>query len=148
MLANTKKRKAEDKTILPKGIFNEWNIEQINETQYFLRLKNGITQTGSEFSTDLIIPFHHKIMEVYAYHYTAAGALSTDNLTFKWYTGDGTNWRLMFAEEGVGYTSFGVSYQDEAEGGRLFNPCTYRFTTNTTNTDVIAVSMRLEVTHK
>jgi len=145
LLALKRKAARLDKTIQPIGLGEFWDSEQINDTQYILRLRNGIVQTGSEFNTDLKIPIHHRVMELFVYHYDASGVLNTNAFTFKWYTGDGPNWRLMFAETNVAYTSFGISYQDEVNGGRDLNPGSYRFATNTTNTHLVNVSVRLEV---
>ena len=145
MLALKKRAGSRDGTIQPKGIGEYWDVEQINETQYILRLRNDLVQTGAEFNTDLAIPIHHRVMELFVYHYDAAGALSTDAFTFRWYTDDGPNWRLMFRETDVAFSSFGVSYQDEVNGGRDLNPGSYRFATNTTAGHLVNVSVRLEV---
>ena len=146
MLTLKSVRKPEtDKIRLPRGLEQYWNLEQINDVQYIIRLKDSIVQTGAEFNSDFLIPFHHRVMEMAVYHYTAAGALSTDTLTFKWYVRDGANWRIMWNKSAVTYSSFNVRYQDEVMGGTDLNPTTYRFTTNTTATDLIAVSVRLEV---
>ena len=145
MLALKRKAARLDKTIQPIGLGEFWVVEQINDTQYILRLKDDLVQTGSEFNTDLIIPIHHRVMELFVYHYDASEILSTNPFTFRWYTDDGPNWRLMFAETNVSYTSFGISYQDEVNGGRDLNPGSYRFATNTTATHLVNVSVRLEV---
>ncbi len=133
------------KTIQPIGVGEYWDVEQINDTQYILRLRDDLVQTGAEYNTDLAIPIHHRIMEISVYHYDSAEILNTDPLTFKWYVDDGPNWRLIYQEINVGYTQIGANFMDEVNGGRDMNPGSYRFTTDTTAGHLISVSIRLEV---
>ena len=142
-------REAKPRTLLPRGTLKDWSYEQINETEYVLRLRTPIAQTGSGFNSDYAIPLHHRVKELTAYHYDSTGStLSTDLLTFKWYTQDGDNWRLRFNETNAPYTSFTISYLDEVNGGVDINPGTHRFYTDTTNTDKVAISMYIEVIHR
>jgi hypothetical protein len=143
---NTKKKEKQPTLRLPKIDLNLWDVEQINDTQYLLRLRANIVQTGSEFNTDYIIPMHHRLLEMAYYHYLTGGAtLATSNMTFKWYVRDGGNYKIMWNKTNVGYSSANVRYQDEVNGGTDFGSTVYRFTTNGDATDELAVTMRLEV---
>ena len=131
---------------LPKIDLNLWSVEQINDTQYLLRLRTNLIQTGAEFSTDYIIPMHHRLLEMTYYHYLTGGAtLASTAITFKWYVRDGNNFKIMWNKTSVSYPSANVRYQDEVNGGTDFGSTTYRFTTNGAVTDEIAVTMRIEV---
>lgn len=132
-------------SLFPHGIEYDWSIEQVGKDEFILRQVGALLQSGGEDVWDYDFPLHFKIMEVRVYHTDGTGAISTENMTFKWYLSDGDYWLIMWNETNVGYSIMLRSYQDEQGGGRNFNPCKIRFVTETTLNHIIQVNMRIKV---
>jgi len=128
----------------PYGTEDQWSRTHVGGNVWELRLITPIHGTGADVTSDYSIPFYHSLMEIRFNHTTAADAASTDALNIYWYWSDGNpTWPLEYNIDGSADSSLILSYMDE--GGKAFSPTVYRFITNTTNTDHIYVTMRVEV---
>jgi hypothetical protein len=129
--------------LLPQGTDGQFSYEHLGGNEYMLRLKTPITQTGSDVTTYIALPFHGKIEELIYYHYDAGNNLSNDALNLSVYSRDGSNWTINIKVTGSAASSADLSYMDE--GGRAFNPTQFRIVTNTTAAHTVALSLRVEV---
>lgn len=136
-------KKLEPVPLYPFGLSNSLGSQHLGGNLWLISVTAGIAQTGASFSTDYAFLFPHRILELYVNHTTAAGADSTDALDFKYETHLGGVWVNAYETQSDPNSSIILSFLDE--GGRVFPVTVHRFTTNTTATNIIRISMKIEV---
>lgn len=127
----------------PSVAAKRWHYLHLGQNIYWLYPDYAITQTGAAVTTVLDFDFPFKLLSILVEHVDNVGALSTDAFTWSFNIAPKTGIYQNFPI--VAYTASAASQFYEIFGDDYIFPAgTFRFITNTTNTDLVFVNFVLQ----
>jgi len=122
-------------------IHGVWTFKRIGKNIFKIYVTadpNSITMTGANVTTQLQIPFPHRILRMHLYHTNSAYAASTNALTIILRRSAGTLTPAKFVEDLFNEDGIIVSKVTEVYGeGFEYEAGIYDLILNSTNTDLI-----------